>query len=158
MKRQLLLLITLLAFMPVTLRAQKTASHDAGRHAQWMEEMRTLRVNYVAKELDLTKQQAERFTPLYQQMSRELEKVMTDTRRMCESVRKKGNAATDLELEKAAEAAYEQKGKESAIEMRYFSRYKSILTPRQLFKLRKAEHKFNRELMKQHRQRRAQKK
>lgn len=157
MKRQLLLFIALIICSLSSMQAQH-GPKDAARHAQWMEEMRTLRVNYVVKKLDLTKQQAERFTPLYQQMSRELEKVMTDTRRLCESVRKKGTAATDIELEKAAEAAYEQKGKENAIEMRYFARYKTILTPRQLFELRKTEHKFNRELMKQHRQRRAEKK
>lgn len=122
--------------------------HNAQRK-QWFDEMRQLRTNYIAKDLDLSKEQREKFVPIYDAMSREVEKVMRETRSLYNNVKKKGEAATDVEKEKAAEAMYECRGKENAIEMKYFSKFKSILTPDQLFKLKSSENKFNRQLMKQ---------
>lgn len=122
---------------------------DDAQRKQWFDEMRQLRINYIAKNLDLTREQRDKFVPAYDAMSRELEKVMRDTRSLYNSVKKKGDAATDIEKQKAAEAMYECKGAENAIEMRYFAKFKAILTPSQLFKLKAAEHEFNHQLMKQ---------
>lgn len=135
-------IILLAAFFPAA------AQHRESPRTQWFSEMRQLRTNYVVKELKLTDEQRERFVPVYDEMSREVMKVMTDTRKMYKSIKEKGSAATELEKEKAAEALYECKGKENAIEMRYFSKFKTILTPDQLLQLKKAEQRFSRQLMK----------
>lgn len=125
-----------------------TFAADNAQQRRWLDEIRQLRINYIVKELDLTADQKVKFTAAYEQMSRELEKQMRDTRALYNTVKKKGSAATSVELEKATEAMYEAKGKEGAIEMRYLPKFKAILTPQQLFKLKSAEHKFNRQLMK----------
>ena len=57
---------------------------------------------------------------------------------------------SDLEYEKAAEAMIEVKGKEASVEEQYFAKFKTVLSPKQLFKLKQAERKFTRELMRQH--------
>lgn len=115
---------------------------------QWMKEMRELRTNYVAKKLKLTAEQTEKFVVAYNSMQADLDKLHRESRQLCKSVQEKGDAATNLELEKGAEAMYEMHAKEGAIEMRYFTKFKSILTPRQLFNLKKVEHNFSRELLK----------
>lgn len=118
---------------------------------QWMDDMRQVKVEFVAKELNLSPQQKEKFAPIYDALNKELGKLMRETRALERSVREKGSAATDLEYDKATEAMFEMKGKEAEIEKKYFTQLKSVLTKQQLFNLPKAERKFGRELMKQHR-------
>lgn len=86
-------------------------------------------------------------------MDEEIRRAQEESEQLYRQTLKKGDKATDLEYEKAAEAAYELKGRENEIEMRYFKEYKGILSSRQLFKLKDAERDFTRELMKQHRRR-----
>ena len=145
MKR--ILITLLLAIAIVT-----AASSQDKREAKWMDDMRQVKVEFVAKELNLTKQQKEKFTPIYDAMTRETGKLMRETRALEKSVRKKGNAATDLEYEKATEAMVECKGKECEIEKKYYGQLKTVLSKRQMFELPRAERKFARELMKQQRE------
>lgn len=128
-----------------------SAQGDRNQRHQWFEEMRQLRVNYVASELNLTPEQRQQFVTNYEAMSRDIDKTMRETRKLAEGVVKKGSATTDLEKEKAAEALFEGKSKEGAIEMRYYAKFKTFLTPDQLLKMKKAEHKFFKTLMKQRR-------
>lgn len=144
---KILIILALLLSTTFTLSAQKQSE----KRRQWTEEMRQLRVKYITTELKLTAEQREKFVPAYEAMSRETDKVVHDTRNLYQSVKKKGDSATDLEKEKAAEAAFEAKGKVNAIEMRYYNKFKTILTPDQLFQLREAEHKFARQLVKHRR-------
>ena len=50
------------------------------------------------------------------------------------------------------------KGKEAAVEKQYFAKFKTVLTPKQLFQLKRAERKFTDKLMKEHSKARAGKK
>ncbi|MCM1484236.1 MAG: hypothetical protein NC043_07855 [Muribaculaceae bacterium] len=149
MTRRLITGILLILISVSTSFAQQ--KHDGKNMKQWLQEMRQFRTNFIVKELNLTADQKSRFVPLYDAMYGELEKLMHDTRQLERSVERKGNEATDVELEKASEAIYECKGKENDIEMRYFAKFKTVLTPRQLFKLKQAENKFNRHLMEKRR-------
>ncbi|MCI9284853.1 MAG: hypothetical protein HFJ91_03415 [Muribaculaceae bacterium] len=115
----------------------------------WMKEITNVKNEYIAKKLDLTDDQKAKFIPLYNEMEKEVRKTAEDTRRMAREIKKKGDAATDLEYEKASEALFECKGRECAIEKKYLAMFKKILTPRQLFKLKDAEHDFTRKLMKE---------
>ena len=105
---------------------------------------------YIARKLDLSEEQKTKFLPLYNRMDEEMRQAAEQAMKMEREVRKKGKQATDLEYEKAAEAQFELKGKENIIEMKYF---KKMLSPCQLFKLKKAERDFSRELMKKHNER-----
>ncbi len=140
-----------LLFMVLVFAIAAQAGEPNKKHSdrqQWMKEMRQLRTNYVVKQLKLTSEQSEKFVAAYNAMQIDLDKLQSESRRLCKSVQEKGESATGLELEKGAEAMFELRSKEGAIEMRYFTKFKSILTPRQLFNLKKVEHNFNRELLK----------
>ncbi len=142
-------LLFLIAIMLCSLSVD--AQNNRPDKKQWLEEMRQLRVNFIAKNLQLTKEQRDKFVPAYESMSRELEKVMGETHQLYRTVKKKGAAASEIEKEKAAEAMYECKGKENQIEMKYFIKFKTILTSDQLLNLKATEHRFNKRLMKQRR-------
>lgn len=107
--------------------------------------------DFLAKELNLTKEQEEKFFPMYDKMETETRELNRQVRGMERSVMQKGDKATDLEYEKAAEAIQELKGKESAVEMRYFGEFKTVLTKKQLFQLKQAERKFTQMIMNHHR-------
>lgn len=141
-------LIALAILVCALLSSATATAQQRPDHKQWVTEMNTLRINFITNELGLTEEQRQKFTPIYEAMQREVMKLRKETSDLYKSVSKKGAAATDIEKEKAAEAQYECKGKENAIEMRYFKQFKSVLTLDQLLKLPKAERKFHRQLQK----------
>lgn len=145
MTRKLLFLLiaAIAAVMPAA--AQSKADREA-----WMKEMTRYKHEFLTRELKLTEQQQKQFFALYDAMEAETRKLVDNTRRMEKSVLEKGDKATDLEREKAAEALFEMKGKESQIEMRYFPKFKEVLNPAQLLKLKQAERHFNRQIIKDH--------
>lgn len=143
------LVLLVLAFL---LPAVSSAQRPTGREREvWMKEMQQYKNDFIAKKLSLTDEQKAKFIPLYNAMDEEIRKTQDEAEQLYRQTLKKESAATDLEYEKAAEAVYELKGRENAIEMKYFKDFKTILTPRQLFKLKDAERDFTRQLMRHQR-------
>ncbi len=113
--------------------------------------MSRYKAQFIASELKLAEEQKQKFVAAYEKMENESAKTAREARKMEKEVREKGDNATDLELEKAAEALTELKLKQARTEQVYFQQFKSILTPRQLFNLSSAERKFTRKIMESHR-------
>ena len=144
------ILLAVLAMAPVA-NAQK----NSAERTAWLKEMTRYKHDFMTKELKLTDEQRKAFLPLSAAMEADTRRTAGEAMNMAKKVIEKGDKATDTEKEKAAEALYEIKGKENAIEMRYFAKFKTILTPDQLLKLKKVERKFNRHILKQHRKHKA---
>ncbi len=134
--------------LPLCTQAQRPTERD---REVWMKEIQQYKNDFIAKKINLTEEQKAKFTPLYSSMDEEIHKAQEEADLLYRQTLNKKDNATDLEYEKAAEAAYELKGRENSIEMKYFDEFKSILTPIQLFKLKDAERDFTRQLMRQHR-------
>jgi len=141
-------LITLLMIFATT--AETVGQKKRDNRQQWVKEMQQFKHDFLVQELDLTKDQQAKFFPLYDAMDREMMQIFNQTRQMEKSVEEKGDKATDLENEKAAEALFEIKSREGAIDKAYYSKFKTVLTKRQLFKLKGAERKFRRSMVKEH--------
>lgn len=118
--------------------------------AKWFDQLRQHKREYITKELDLTKDQQAKFFPVYEEMDTKIMQLNDEARAMERKLDKDGKAAVDADYLKASETMFSLKSKEGAIEKQYYSKYKQILTPRQLFKLKKVERKFTRELMKKY--------
>lgn len=147
-----LVLILSAIIMPLSVQAQQRPS---GREREvWMKEMQQYKNDFIAKKLNLTDEQKAKFVPLYNSMDEEIRKAQQEAEQLYRQTQKKGEKASDLEYEKAAEAVYELKGRENTIEMKYFSNFKEILSPKQIFQLKDAERDFTRQLMKEHRRQR----
>lgn len=116
----------------------------------WMQEMLDYKVDYIAKDLGLNEEEKAKFAGVYTSMEKELRTVQKETQKLEKDVRKKGDKATKLEMEKAAEAQFELRGKENQIELKYFPKLKAVLSPAQLLKLKESERKFMRHVMNQH--------
>lgn len=150
MIKKLLFVLIALILLPVAISAQKPTSRE---RQTWMKEMQQYKNDYISHKLELTDEQKAKFLPLYNRMEDEVRNMADQAMRMDREVRKKGDAATDLEYEKAAEAQFELKAKEAQVELKYLNEFKGVLSPKQLFKLKKAERDFSRELMKKHQER-----
>lgn len=111
---------------------------------RWKSELRNYKHDFMARELDLSRDQQSKFFPLYDQMEDSIEQINTDTRELEKRI---GDDASDIETEAAARALFEQKSHEGQLELEYFGSFKTILTPRQLLKLKSAERQFMRRLM-----------
>ncbi|MDE6377411.1 MAG: Spy/CpxP family protein refolding chaperone, partial [Duncaniella sp.] len=147
----------LIMLIPTVLTAQNKQDNKPTKMNQerWEKEMRQYKNDFIVKSLDITDAQKAKFLPLYNKMEDELRCLNQQTMSLARSVRDKGEAATDLEKEKAAEAQFELKVKEGTIEMKYFKEFRSILSPSQLLKLKGAERNFSRQLMNHNRERHA---
>lgn len=148
MKRYIL---TIIAALLVAAGAMAQNKPDKAKRDQWNREMQQAKLEFMAKELKISDAQKDKFNQTYNAMQAELNKLRTETHAMTKAVEKKADA-TDLEYEKAAEAMFEFKQKEGAIEMKYYPEFRKILSKEQLFHLKKAENKWTKELMK-HRKR-----
>lgn len=149
-KIKILFIIFLFTFASVVQSAAQKQPSRQDKNA-WMKELQQVKNDYILKQLNLNHEQKAKFFPLYNKMEKEINKNSEETFKMARQVKEKGDKATDLEYEKAAEAMFESKAKEAAIEMKYYAEFKKILTPRQLFKLKRAERNFTKQLMKEHR-------
>lgn len=143
-------IVFILVAIMASLGASAQKDGNKAERERWFKEMRQYKHEFIAKELDLTKEQQKKFFPLYDEMESSTRKLNRDTRAMERRVRDSGEKATDIEYEKAAEAMFELKAKEGAIEQSYLKKFKTVLTPRQLYKLKVAERKFTREVMRHH--------
>ena len=104
-------------------------------------EMRNFKHAMFTRELDLTKDQQEKFFDEYDKMDDELMEVGREVREL--EIRVKNDAnATDAEYTEAAKAMFELKKREAEIELSYFDKFAEILTPRQLMKIKPTERKI----------------
>lgn len=155
MIRKVIFILLALLLLPIALMAQKPTDRE---RKTWMKELQQYKNEFISNKLELSEEQKTAFLPIYNQMETEIRKLNDQTMKMERDIRKKKGEVTDLEYEKAAEAVFELKGKESKIELRYFKEFKTVLSPKQLLMLKKAERDFSRELMKKHHEKKGRKK
>lgn len=150
MRKYMTLIIALLISAMGAMAQDNASKPDKAERARWFKKMSEYKHEFIAKELDLTKEQQTKFFPMYDEMESATRKLNHDTRALERKVTASGEKTTDIEYEKAAEAMFELKAKEGAVEQSYLKKFKTVLTPRQLFKLKIAERKFTKQVMHHH--------
>ena len=146
MKNHCTILIAILALILPSLTHAAPQNDD---RKQFFKEIREFKHKFLARELNLSKEQEQKFFPIYDQMEDETDKIQEETRAMENKLRETPEPS-DLEYEKATDAIFEQKMKEGEIEKSYLEKFRTVLTNKQLFNLKNAERNFNLDLMKQH--------
>lgn len=145
----LLLTATTAPIQAQTPVSTETTSAEYSRE-QYINEIRAYKHDFLARDLELSRERQRAFFQSYDAMEDELLRLNEETRELERSINDNADAS-DVELEAAAIAIYGQKGKEAEIEARYLEVFKEQLTPRQLVRLRSAERRFNQYLMRHHR-------
>lgn len=139
----------MLAASALIAAAQPRPFSEADRQ-RFRAEIRNYKHEFLAKELSLTREQQQEFFALYDEMDDAVDRIATETRELEQKVADNPDA-TDVEIEAAARAVYSQKFSEGEVEQSYFDRFRQVLKPKQLLKLRAAERKFTQQLMRHHR-------
>ena len=141
MKRYIILLISSLL---ISLSA--SAQGGDARHNQWIKEMQQAKLEFFIKKLSITADQKAQFTRTFNEMETELATLRESVRSMSRAVKKKANP-TDLDYEKAAEAQFEYAQREGVIHMKYYAKFKTFLTKKQLFEYQNAERQWMKKIM-----------
>lgn len=139
---QKILLIIVLAIcgcMPVM-------ADPASDAAAQRKELQDFKLKYFIKEMDLSADKQQEFIRLYTQYDQSREALFNDIRSRYKAIKGK-TAPTDADYLGIAEAMASFKAKEGDLEKSFFGQLKTILSPKQLYQLKKAEHKFQRKCM-----------
>lgn len=113
--------------------------------AEMLKELQEFKIKYLIQEMELTEDQQQKFTKLYTQYDNERSALFRDVHRRSKAMRNNDNP-TDTDYLVAAENMATAKCREGELEKTYFAKFKTMLTPKQLYTLKRAEHKFNRKL------------
>lgn len=148
MNRTFSLFIALIASSFIFAAAQ--SQPDENDRQKWINEVRNFKHEFMVKDLDLSKAQQKDFFAAYDEMEDRINQLNIETRDLEQKVLSDPDAS-DIELEAAARMSYILKNEESKIELEYFDKFKDVLSPRQLIRLKSAERKFTQQLMQHHR-------
>lgn len=138
--------------MAVALCGQAQRPDNGRRQQRGREQLIEYRHKFLAKDLNLSADQQSRFFALYDEMSERLEAANDEFRDICQKI-DTDSKLSDVAFESYAERLFEQKKIEADIERDYYDKFKQILTPKQLARLKPAETKIIRNLNRFHRNR-----
>lgn len=147
-RRHLIIAIIALAavFGSVNISAQRLSDEELQKA---LTEMRNFKHRVFVKELQLAKDQQQKFFDVYDAMDKELMVIGNETRDL--ERKTLGDAsASDTECATVARSLFEQRKRESEVELKYFDKLADVLTPRQLLKFKSVERKISMQLANYH--------
>ena len=154
-KRTVLTIILLLSVASFASAAAQSSVLSPDDRQRWLSEIRNYKHDFLARELDLSREQQNEFFPLYDEMEERIEALNAQARDIEANVSENPDAG-DLEILGAAYSQFELKKLEGEIELEYYDKFKEILNPRQLLQLKSAEKLFTRQLVNRRNQMRQQ--
>ncbi len=154
-KRTVLTIILLLSVASFASAAAQSSVLSPDDRQRWLSEIRNYKHDFLARELDLSREQQNEFFPLYDEMEDRIEALNAQARDIEANVSENPDAG-DLEILGAAYAQFELKKLEGEIELEYYDKFKEILKPQQLLQLKNAEKLFTRQLVNRRNQMRQQ--
>lgn len=146
MKKGLLCLLILFLSFPVFPQPREDAQRKAAREA-----FEAKRKEFITKAVGLTKEEGQRFWPVYDELSMQRWNLHMEQRNAFRNLNKKereGNA-TSQDYKKANDAQIEIEIKKAQTEKLYYNKLEKILSPEKISKLYEAENNFQNELLKQ---------
>ncbi|MDE6715766.1 MAG: hypothetical protein K2J74_04700, partial [Muribaculaceae bacterium] len=95
-------------------------------------------------------EQQDTFFTLYDEMQQSVININREAKQAEEDLTSRTDTPTDDEYTAVAKLLSETKGKEAIVEIDYFQKFSKILTPKQLFELKRAEDRFSRSMLMHH--------
>jgi Spy/CpxP family protein refolding chaperone len=130
------------------------AQENAAQEAQSKEDkIKSLEIAYISRELDLTPEEAQKFWPLYNKYTREVNELIAERKRKAQDL--KGKPRTDDKVAEAAldkELGYEKKMIE--IKTRYKQEFLKAIPARKVGILYRSEREFRNMMIRQMKERR----
>ena len=113
-----------------------------------------MRVAFLTKHLELNREEAQVFWPVYNEYKAGLDGLRIERRTLLKEARLNMDEMSDAEMEKLVDGEIEFRQKELDIRKKYHSEFKKVLVIKKLGKLYKLETEFKMEILKQAREKR----
>lgn len=140
--------IFIVALTAIIMSAQAQGPSNKER---WMQEYHQYKHDFLIKEIGLSEEQQKEFFPLYDEMQMAIMGINREAKEAEEALSSRTDTPTDEEYTAVAKQLSEAKGKEAIMEIDFFEKFSKILTPKQLFELKRAEDRFSRSMLMHHR-------
>lgn len=102
---------------------------------------------FITAEVGLTPDEAAAFIPLCNELQEKMFEVGRNCRKLSKDLKHNENV-TDADYMKVIDECVAVRIKEAQLEKEYYEKFKKILSPKKLYKYRRAEFKFARDFMK----------
>jgi hypothetical protein len=133
-----------------------TFAQPDNRHNMSKDEMQAKKVSFIANELELNTEEAQRFWPVYNEYQAEIElirKEQMDNMKLMMDARRTGTALSDTQIEKMMTTRFANQSKMLEIEKRYYERFKKVLPLEKVARFYAAEERFKVEMLREMRDR-----
>lgn len=111
------------------------------------DKIEALKVTFITNELDLTEEESEKFWPVYNQMSEDLQKARKEQRELNRKMRENFEVMSDEEVEKTTNLILDNEIKQAQLKKDYTQKIALIIGYRKATKLLSVEQRFKRELL-----------
>ena len=136
--KYLILLITICWMLTGTAVAQK--QHNEVKH---YERMKEFKMQVISEHLALSSEDSTKFWPVFEEFEGEMESIRREMMDMTKGL----VAKSDKQLEKDIERMFELKTQQLAIEQKYYTRFKEVISIRQIAALYQAENQIKRMIL-----------
>lgn len=134
MKKYLLLLLLVITSFPSSFAQDKDK-------AKMMEELQQFKIDYLAKEMQLTEKEKAEFIPLYKEYDEQRRKAGSEAWKF-ERQLKKNKDASEADYKKLADLQQKAREKDNEIVKKFDTRLESFLTAKQIYTMHQGEEKF----------------
>lgn len=152
MKRFLLILTTLLAFLAADLAAQPggrgpKGKPDSTQTASGAERVQALKVAFITKRLNLTSSEAEKFWPVYNEYQDQRDAVRRQQQENRQKIREQADQLSEQELLRLADEELSLRQKDIDLQTEMHEKLKKVIPAKKLAQLYVAEEDFKKELL-----------
>lgn len=103
------------------------------------------KIKFLAQEINLQKDQQEKFAELYSQLSQEKKKIFSNAMKLERKLRNSADA-TDADYAEASKVMAEARAKDIELDKQYDKKFAAFLTSKQIFQMKSAEEKFRKKM------------
>lgn len=137
MKKYLLLLLLAVIALPAAF-AQDGNKDD---RAKMMEELQQFKIDFLAKEMQLSDKEKAEFIPLYKEYDEQRRKAGAEAWKF-ERQLKKNKDASEADYRKLAELQQKAREKDNEIVKKFDKRFESFLSAKQIYQMHQGEERF----------------
>lgn len=121
--------------------------NEVPQQNKWIEEVRNFKHSFIIKETAMTDEQSKVFIPLYTEKENKIYQANREARNKEAELSRSQTILSDEEYLQAAQALSNVTAIEAEIENTYFKIFSNILSPKQMFLLKRAENRFAIEML-----------
>lgn len=144
-------LITTILVLAFTFIADHSMAQPGGKPLpkEKKEKIEQLKIAFITKELDLTSEEAEKFWPVYNEMSDKLSEKRKAGKKLNKELRDNFDTLTEDEIKTKSEAILDNEIEQVKLKKEYHAKIAEVIGYKKATKLLSLEQRFKRELLQQ---------